>query len=149
MRRDYLINCNKTRDASSIFWISENYIIHDLEPYIYCIQCDDGQDYHDLINNEWPDAEGKDDFKNIKIDNFEAIPGDVENQFYLCFTALVNVNLNQHPKFSEALNKSNNLIVPRVQFKHSGKPILDKEGYEEFLFDMDQDVFVEFQINHI
>jgi hypothetical protein len=58
--KTYFINHDKSRDACSIIWRSDEHVIGDLEPYIYAIQCDDGEDFHDLINADWPDADGMD-----------------------------------------------------------------------------------------
>ena len=51
---EYFINYDKSRDACSITWESVNYDINELEPYIYAIQCDDGDIFHELISSEWP-----------------------------------------------------------------------------------------------
>mgnify|MGYP003321353493 CR=1 FL=1 len=47
--------------------------------------------------------------------------------------------------FFEALEKSNNQIVARIQFKKDGKPILDEEGYQEYLYEMNIDNFVQLE----
>ena len=47
--KTYFIKHDKSRDACSIIWESDDYAINELEPYIYAIQCDDGEDFHDLI----------------------------------------------------------------------------------------------------
>ena len=145
--KTYFINHDKSRDACSIVWESEDYAITDLEPYIYAIQCDDGEDSHDLLNAEWPDADGQDDFKTLELNNFEAVEGDSENEYLLCFNAFISSDLEQHPNFKKALEDSENQIVARIQFKKNGKPILDEDGYEEFLFDMHSDTFVEFELD--
>jgi len=59
-----------------LIWESEDHEINDLEPYIYAIQCDDGECSYDLLSAEWPDADGQDDFKTIELNNFEAVEGD-------------------------------------------------------------------------
>ena len=81
------------------------------------------------------------------MDKFEAVDGDVDNQYYLCFTALINVNLDNHPEFKKALKKADNKIVARIQFKKDGKPILDSDGYEEYLYDFNEDVPVELELD--
>ena len=144
--KNYFINYDKSRDACSIIWESEDHAISDLEPYIYAIQCDDGEDFHELINAEWPDADGKDDFRTLEINNFAAVEGDDDNEYLLCFTALVSINLDNHPNFQKALKQSDHQIVARIQFKKDGNPILDEDGYEEFLFEMHQDNFVELEL---
>jgi hypothetical protein len=145
--KTYFINYNKSRDACSIIWESEDHLIGDLEPYIFTIQCDDGEDFHELINADWPDADGKDDFKTLELNNFEAVEGDSDNEYLLCFTALVAINFGKHPKFKKALEKADNQIVARIQFKKDGKPILDNDGYEEFLYEMHQDNFVDLELD--
>ena len=145
--KNYFINCNKSRDASTIEWANDTYKIHDLEPYISSIDCDDGEDFHFLIHADSPDADGKDDFKTIDLDGFEAIEGDNENEFILCFTAVVNINLDKHHDFKKALEKSDNMVVARIGFKKNGKPILDSDGYQEHLFEMCEDVAVELELD--
>lgn len=145
--KTYFINHDKSRDACSIIWASDEHIIGDLEPYIYAIQCDDGEDFHDLINADWPDADGKDDFKTLELNNFQAVEGDDDNEYLLCFTALISTNLDKHPNFKKALEKSENQVVAKIQFKKDGKPILDEVGDEEFLYEMNSDTFVEFELD--
>lgn len=142
---EYFINYDKARDACSIIWMSEDYEIAELEPYISSIQCDDGEDFYELINAEWPDAQGQDDFRTIEVSNFAALEGDGEKEYLLCFTAVVSINLNVHPAFREALEKADHLIVARIDFKRNGKPILDDNGDREYLFEMDNDQFVELE----
>ena len=143
--KNYFINYNKSRDACSIIWESTDYDISTLEAYITSIQCDDGEDLHELINSEWPDSEGKDDFKIIELNDFEAIQGDNENDYLLCYTAVISLDLDKHPIFKKALDKADNQIVARISFKKDGKPLVDSEGYAEYLFEMDQDQFVELE----
>ena len=143
--KTYFINHNKSRDACSIIWEADDHVIGDLEPYIYAIQSDDGEDLHDLINADWPDADGKNDFKTLKLNNFQAVEGDEENEYFLCFTALISTNLDNHPNFKKALEKSGNQVVAKIQFKKDGKPILDEDGYEKYLYEMASDTFVEFE----
>ena len=137
---DYFINCDKSRDASMIEWANEDYNIHELEPYISSIDCDDGEDFHYLMSEE-------NEFKLISLDKFEAIEGDDENQFLLCFTAVVNINLDKYPDFKKALDKSDNMVVARIGFKKNGKEILNSDGYEEHLFEMGEDVPVELELD--
>ena len=145
--KEYFINHDKSRDACSIMWESDEYDINQLEPYIYTIQCDDGEDFHDLINSEWPEADGKDDFKTIQLNNFEAVEGDSDNEYLLCFTAVVSVDLDRHPNFKEALEKSDNHVVARINFKQEGKPIVDEDGYEKYLYEMNEDNHVELELD--
>ena len=145
MKKNYFINYDKSRDACSIIWDNNDYNINDLEPYISSIQCDDGEEFYDLINAEWPDSEGRDDFKVLELNNFEAVKGDEDNEYLLCYTALISTDLEKMSDFKNALNKSNNQIVARISFKKDGKPIVDVDGYEEFLFEMNIDNFVYFE----
>ena len=46
---------------------------------------------------------------------------------------------------SKNIEKSNNQIVARIQFKKDGKPILDEEGYQEYLYEMNIDNFVQLE----
>jgi hypothetical protein len=140
--KSYFINYDKSRDACSVIWLSEKHKIDDLQPYIFAIQCDDGDDFYELINAEYLDADGRDDFQTIMINNFAALEGDDDNEYLFCFTAHISVNLDQHPEFKKALKASNNQIVARVQFKKNGKPLIDADGYEEILYDMHRDNFV-------
>ena len=143
--KEYFINCDKPRDACSIIWESDDYDIKALEPYIYAIQCDDGEDFHELINAEWPEADGQDDFKTIQLNDFEAVDGNDENEYILCFNALVSIDLDNHPTFQEALEKADNQIFARIQFKKDGKPIVDEDGYQEHLYEMTDDVPVDLE----
>jgi len=143
--KEYFINHDKARDACSIIWESDDYKISELEPYIYAIVCDDGEDYHELLSPDWPDVEGGGDFKTIELNNFEAIEGDGENEYLLCFNALISTDLNKHPSFKKALEKSGNQVIARIQFKKNGKPIVDKDGNEEYLYEMNDDTYVELE----
>jgi hypothetical protein len=143
----YFINYNKSRDACSIIWLSEEYLIGDLEPYIYSIQCDDGDDFHELINSDWPDAEGHDDFKTMEIKDFQALTGDADNEFLLCFTADILTDLDRNPTFKKVLEGSENQIIARIQFKKDGKPLLDEYGEEKTLYEMHNDRFVKFELD--
>jgi hypothetical protein len=144
--QEYLINCDKSRDACSIIWESDDHVIGALEPYIYAIQCDDGEDFHDLINADWPHADGKDDFELIELNNFEAVGNGDDNVYFLCFNAVVSIDLNKHPNFKKALKKADKQVVARIQFKKDGKPIVDEEGYEVCLYEMHEDETVELEL---
>ena len=142
---EYFINYDKARDACSIVWISDVYNISDLEPYLCALQCDDGENFHELLHADWPNSAGRDDFRLVEIENFAALEGDYENHFLLCFTAVVSINLDNHPTFRKALEIANNKIVARIGFKENGHPILDENGDEEILYEMDQDTFVDLE----
>lgn len=142
----FSINYDKARDACSIVWESDDHAIHDLEPYIFAIQCDDGQDFQELISSDWPYADGKDDFTTIELNNFAALEGDQENEFLLCFNAKVRIDLSKYLAFASALEQSNHQIIARIQFKKDGEPLLDENGDEVFLYELHRDNYVEFCI---
>ena len=144
--KKYHINHYKLHDACSIMWVSDEYNINQLEPYISSIGCDDGEDYYYLISSEWPEANGKDDFKTLELNDYEAVANDGDNEYSLCFTALVSIDLDRHPKFKEALEKSDNKVLARIGFKHEGKPMIDNDGYEKYLYEMSEDHFSELNI---
>ena len=147
MEKTYFINCYKSRDASSIIWDTEKYKLNELTPYITHITCDDGEEFHELINSEWPENHGKNDFTVLELNDFEAISADQYNEYLLCFTALISTDLKKHPKFSKALDKTDYQVVPRISFKFNGIPLADEEGYEEHLFEPGTDNFVDFEEN--
>mgnify|MGYP006079548891 CR=1 FL=1 len=69
--KTYFINHDKSRDACTIIWETDEYNIKELEPYISSIQCDDGEDFHELINSESPDSDGRDDFKVLELNKYQ------------------------------------------------------------------------------
>ena len=136
-KSEYCISHFKATQACTIEWTSDKYRINDLEPYISSIECDDGEDYHHLLSD-------KGDFEIVDIDDFEAIE-DSGNACILCFTAWANIDLDQHPTFKEALEKSGHQVLARVNFKKNGESVTGSDGVEEVLFEMDSDTFVELQ----
>ncbi len=38
-------------------------------------------------------------------------------------------------------------LLQEYNLKKNGKPLVDEDGYEEFLFDMDSDTFVELELD--
>ena len=144
---NYLINYEKSNAACSIIWESEDHKISQLDTYIYAIQCADGENIHALLSSEWPHAEGKNDFETLELGDFEAIEGDMPNEYLLCFYAEVEIDLDSHPLFKEALESSDNMVIARVQFKNNGSPIVDSDGNEEYLYEMSDDNFVELEDN--
>lgn len=125
--------------------MSNDHTIEDLEPYIYAIECDDGKDHHELINFEWPGADGKNDFKLIELNNFEAVGDGSNNTYFLCFTAIVEIDLDKHPIFKKALEKTGKKVVARVGFKKNEKPITTDRGYATLLYEMYDDKYVELE----
>ena len=133
--KEYSISHHKIKTACSIIWESEKYDINSLEPFVCAIQCDDGEDFYSL------QLENK-DFENEEIRDFEAISDD-NKTFSLCFTCWVTIDLEKHPNFKKGLEKANNKVVARINFSKDGKPILNEEGEEEYLFEMDEDNYVD------
>ena len=133
--KEYSISHNKIKTACSIIWESEKYDINSLEPFVCAIQCDDGENFYSLqLKNK--------DFENEEIRDFEAISDD-NKTFSLCFTCWVTIDLEKHPNFKKGLEKANNKVVARIDFSKDGKPILNEEGEEEYLFEMDEDNYVD------
>ena len=121
---NYFIDHNKSATASCIIWISDEYDIKDLTPYIESILCDNGEDYIELYG---------DDFEQISIDNFEAIAGDDENSYILCYTAIVKINFDDHIDFKNAMESSGNMVEVKVGFKDTDGEELDdlfEENYD-------------------
>ena len=93
----YSIDYNDAENASTIQWLLEDYKIKDLVPYIESIICDGGEEYEEL----WGD-----DFSVISLNEFNPKKGDDEDTFILCYSAVVEFNLNKFPKFKDALDFS-------------------------------------------
>lgn len=144
-KNQYFINHDKSRDACSIIWLSDKHHIDDLEPYLFLIQCDNEAEVYDLVNIEWPEADGRDEFKTLALNNFQALEGDEEQEYILCFNAIIQVDLDSFPEFKNALECSDNHIVARVQFKKDGNSILDSDGFEETLYEPWRDHFVKLE----
>jgi len=143
--KEYVINHSKPRDACTIVWEANEYKISELEPYITNISCDDGENIYHLWNKDSPESEGKDDFKTIELNDFEAVQGDANNEYFLCFDAVVKLNLNDHPIFKKALGRANNSVIARIHFKKNNKPLVDDEGFVEYLFELGEDVAVQLE----
>lgn len=139
----FSINYNKASDACSIVWEASQYSVFELEPYICAIQCDDGEKFHDLIHRDFLDGDGADDFELIGLRDFQALEGDAECEYLLCYTAVVSIDLESHPEFAAALKKSDNQIIARLQFQLNGSPILDDEGHPIHLFEPLSDNYVQ------
>ena len=74
----------------------------------------DGEDYKYLHHD-------KKDFEDVKIINFEAVPGDEADTFLLCYVASMEIDLNKHPDFKKALDFSSKLVEVVIGFKHKGE----------------------------
>lgn len=121
--KQFFINYDKAADASCIEWVSNDYSITDLQPYIEAILCDDGEEYVELCSDE---------FKLIQIDNFAAMPGDEDGTFLLCYTAVVAIELDKFPEFRDALEASEGIVEVKVGFKDDSGKKIDDDLYEGF-----------------
>ena len=94
------------------------------EPYIDFIRCDDGEDYQYL----YPDK----DFQVINLLYFQTIPRDDEGEdlFLLCYVADLEIDLNKHQRFNEALENSDNLVEVVIGFKNDNETVDCFEEYE-------------------
>ena len=119
----YSINYKDTEYASTIQWISEDYKIEVLKPYISAIICDGGEEYEEL----WGD-----DFKVLSFDNFEAKAGDGKDTFILCYTAVIVFESDKFPKFIEALEFSSNKVEAKINFKTQDGNDIDEEIWEGY-----------------
>jgi|TARA_B110000444_G_C18609174_1_gene486795 hypothetical protein len=119
----FFVDYNKSSQASTILWTHEDIKIEETEPFIDFIRCDfDGEDYKFLYQDEK-------DFKQLSLDNFGAVKGDEEDTFLLCYTADIELDLNQKTDFKKALDFSSNLVEVVLGFKHKGKVL--KDCFEE------------------
>ncbi len=85
----YFVDYNNSSQASTILWTHENIKIEDTQPFIDYIRCDfDGEDYKFLYHDE-------NDFSNVKIINFQAIPGEEEDTFLACYVASMSIDLDK------------------------------------------------------
>tara|TARA_B100001559_G_scaffold57625_1_gene46205 strand:- start:529 stop:987 length:459 start_codon:yes stop_codon:yes gene_type:complete len=107
---NYFIDYNKSANASCITWISNENKITSLTPFIDSIICDNGEEYIEL----WGD-----DFEKLALDNFEAVKGDDEDTYILCYIAVVSINLDNHIDFKDALQFSENMVEVKIGFKDS------------------------------
>ena len=107
---NYFIDCNKSANASCITWTSNENKITSLTPFIDSIICDNGEEYIEL----WGD-----DFEELALDNFEAVKGDDEDTYILCYIAVVSINLDNHIDFKNALQLSENMVEVKIGFKDS------------------------------
>ena len=126
------IDYNKAAYANTINWISDQPITK-FKPYISAILCDNGEEYEEL----WGD-----DFQLLSLDAFEALDGDEKNQFILCYTADVEVDIEKFPKFKDALDKNNNTVEVKISFLDENQNEVD----DEELFEPHSDTPVELQI---
>ena len=119
----YSIDYNDAENASTIQWLLEDYKIKDLVPYIESIICDGGEEYEEL----WGD-----DFSVISLNEFNPKKGDDEDTFILCYSAVVEFNLNKFPKFKDALDFSSNQVEIKIGFKLPNGDDLDEEVCEGY-----------------
>jgi len=137
----YEINYLKGKKACSIEWTSEEYSIHDLEPRLNMINCDDGELSHDLT---------LDDFRVLSLKDFEPVK-ESGNIYRLFFRAEVLFDLENeiYKDFKEALSKTNSEVIARLEFLKNGEDVLDKEGEYIYLFDGDEDNTAKFVLKNI
>ena len=117
------VNFNKD-NASTVEWISEEYSIEDLKPFIFSIHCDGGEEIEELYG---------DDFKEISFESFNATEGEKENTFKLLYNCIFEFDESKFINFKNALDNSLNLIEIKVGFKcQSGEEINHEDLYEGF-----------------
>ena len=98
--KTYIIDYNKAAYADTILWTDEANSITDLEPFIDFLRCDlDGEDYAFLYSDEK-------EFSVLDLLEFDALPGDDEDTYLLCYVARIQIDLDNNPKFKEALSFS-------------------------------------------
>ena len=119
----YSIDYKDAEYASTIQWLSEDYKITDLVPYISAIICDGGEEYEEL----WGD-----DFNVISLDGFIPKEGDGEDTFVLCYSAVVEFDLDKFPKFKAALEFSSNQVEIKIGFKLPNGDDVDEEVCEGY-----------------
>lgn len=111
---NYFVDYNHASDASIIDWIEETTSIEGCEAFVDFIRCDeDGSDYVFLYSDE-------NDFEYV-MNNFAAIPGDNDGEFFACYTADFAIDLDAKPRFAAALEHSDWLVEVVLGFK-------DKDG---------------------
>lgn len=121
MKTKFFIDYNKTAYACCVEWVSDDYSIDELTPYIEAILCDGGEEYVELYCDE---------FDEVQIDNFAAMPGDDEGTFFLCYTAVVAIDLDESEEFAEALEVSEGMVEVKIGFKDSEGEEIDDDLYE-------------------
>ncbi len=110
----FTFDYNKPQNANEIVW-GVNINIEETEVFIDYIRCDDGEDYQFLQSD-------KKDFTTVKIHNFEAIASNTQkNNFFLCYTAEIEFDIEKNEKFKSALENSDNQIEAVLGFKKDGK----------------------------
>ena len=111
----YFVDYNHASAANTILWTHEKIKITETEPFIDYIRYDfDGEDYKYLHHD-------KKDFEDVKIINFEAVPGDEADTFLLCYVASMEIDLNKHSDFKKALDFSSKLVEVVIGFKYKGE----------------------------
>ena len=118
----FYVDYNKAASASTITWDSK-IDINTCEPFVDFIRCDDGEDFVFLQSLD-------NDFTTIKLANFGAVKTSTKGNYFLCYTADFEIDLNKFPKFKKALKKSDNLVEVVLGFKHKDKVLDCFEEYE-------------------
>jgi len=109
-------------NASTIEWISDEYKISELEPFINSIHCDGGENIEELYG---------DDFNQLSFDGFKTTEGDDENTFKLLFNCKFEFDEKNFSDFKTALNNSSNQIEIKVGFKNKSGEIIDNDDLYE------------------
>ena len=104
---------NYDKDACIIQCISEEFDINELEPFLQYIRADNGED--------WIHISSEEDFKTLSFNNFEAIPGENDNTFYIHYNAEIEIDLDSLEEFRAALDYSIDEVVGQVGFKKDGR----------------------------
>ncbi len=112
---------NYDKCACAIQWISEEFKIDELEPFLQFIRADNGEDWIHITCGR--------DFKIISLSNFEILPGEDKDIFYIHYNAEIEIDLDSVSDFKKALDFSSNEVIGQIGFKKSGEVI---EGSELF-----------------
>lgn len=116
-----------TENASTIEWISDEYNIKDLLPFLFSIICDGGEDFEELYG---------DDFQELTLENFKAVKGDDINNYLMCYKTIFEFDEKTFQKFKNALDHSSNQIEIKIGFKTKNGAVLDNENLWEGISDI-------------
>jgi len=114
----FFIDHNKAVDADVIKWLIK-IDINNCIPFVNQIRCDlDGLNYSFLSIDEGS-------FVAAEIYNFAAIAGDEKDEFLLCYTAEVEINLEGNNEFIKALKYSKYHVEVLLGFMNKKRKILE------------------------
>ena len=120
------VDYSNSEYASAIKWLSDDYKIQNMVPYISAIISDGGEEYEELYG---------DDFKVVSLNDFKALPGEEEDVFILCYKATIDIDIEKLQNFKAALEYSSNQVEVKFDFKtQEGNEIEDEifEGFYNF-----------------